>query len=73
MTMPNMFPYPCVSDLPGCLVTGQVSHIEDGGCFWLQRGGGAVDDISTSLTPGTGMDTCLVGDCVLGRWEEGWT
>ena len=45
---------------------------EDGGCFWLQREEGAADDISASLNPGTGMETCLVGDCVLGRWEEGW-
>ena len=31
-----------------------------------------MDDISASLTPGTGMETCLVGVCVLGRWVEGW-
>ena len=74
-----MFPYPPVSSLLGCKVRGLVSHIEeDGGYFWLQREEGAADDISANLTPGTGMDTCQVGDCevggrspVRGLWEFG--
>ena len=68
-----MFPYPPVSHLPGCQVQGLVSYIEkEGGCFWLQREEGAADDISANLSPGTVMETCQVGDCVVGRWEEGW-
>ena len=68
-----MFPYPPVSHLPGCQVQGLVSYIEkEGGCFWLQREEGAADDISANLSPGTVMETCQVGDCVVGRWEGGW-